>query len=81
MELARLAAKQKKVQNILKMITEYSPPANLVEEVRQLSTSYETVIQRSIESGGVSDPDISTMRDIERQLDNLSEQMRLRGER
>jgi hypothetical protein len=77
MELNRLAAKQKRIQSLNALIEEYHAPANLREEAARLSRDYATVLERSATSGGVSEPDIAAIRDIERQFDTLSEQLRL----
>lgn len=77
MELNRLAAKQKKIQNLNALLDEHHAPANLREAASKLARDYATVLERSASSGGISDPDIAAIRDIERQFDDISEQMRL----
>lgn len=77
MELSRLAAKQKKIQNLNSLVEDYHASPDLREELSKLTRDYSTVLERSITSGSVSDPDLAAIRDIERQLDSLSEELRL----
>ncbi len=77
MNLSQLSAKQKRIVNLRKLLTDHGVDSNLKAIGTAIVNEFTVILARSSDSGSVSSADADSILDIERRLEQLSEDARL----